>query len=319
MGYDKRQHSHRRDNRATTPPAATDNWAPSGAVTLSANTTVNSVIETADIHLGDHLLTINSGGVIFQTNNFWMQDTGGSVTTGLASGEFFIHTPNTSLGDTGFHCTIVDNGATPLELIKDGPGRARLDNSNTYTGGTIVNGGILEFEGGGGQFGTAANAAITVNAGAELDLNSSDALGYGNSHPLTVYGTVNKIQNSESETLFRPITLSGGTMTSNQTFTTGNNGAWNFFGGSISTAPSTTNYINGTATGFFSLRTNSCFFNLGANSSLIVNVPITQNTSASKTPLNVQGSGVMTLNAVNTFTGIANVTGGTLAWARRVR
>ncbi len=294
---------------ATTPPASTDNWAPSGSVTLSANTTVNSVIETADIHLAGFTLTIASGGVIFQSNNFWMQDAG-NVTSGLASGEFFVHTPNTGLGDTAFHCNIADNGATPVSLIKDGPGRLRLNNSNSFTGGVFLNSGILEFTGGGGGAGTIANSAITVNAGTELDLNTGDALGYTNNHPITISGTVAKL-NNQSETLNRPITLSGGTMTSTATFTTGNAGAWNFFGGSISTSPSTTNYINGTATGFFSLRNSNAYFNLGANSSLIINVPVTPYTGG--TPLNVRGSGVMTLNAANTFTGIANVTGGTLS------
>jgi autotransporter-associated beta strand protein len=293
----------------TTPPAATDNWAPSGGVTLSANTTVNSVIETADIHLGAHLLTINSGGIIFQTNNFWMQDTGGSVTTGQASGEFYVHAPDTTRTDTAFHVNIVDNGATPLVLIKDGPGRVRLTNSNSFTGGAFANGGILELNGGGGGAGTVANSAITVNA--ELDLNTGDALGFTNTHSITVYGTLKKI-NNQSETLNRPITLSGGTMTSTATFTTVN-GAWNFFGGSISTVPSTTNYLNGSATGFFSLRNPNAYFNLGANSSLIINTPITQNTNTANTPLNLRGSGVLTLNASNGFTGVAVVNGGTLA------
>ena len=38
---------------------------------------------------------------------------------------------------------IKDNGVTPTILIKDGPGCLNLQNFNTYSGGTIVNNGIL--------------------------------------------------------------------------------------------------------------------------------------------------------------------------------
>ena len=53
-------------------------------------------------------------------------------------------------------------------------------------------------------------------------------LGYNNNNPLTVYGLVVKV-NNQSETLWRPITLSGGTMTSSPAINFTDNGDLGLF------------------------------------------------------------------------------------------
>jgi len=118
----------------TTTLSPTANWT--GGSPLTTSTTVNSVIESGDIHLGSNQLTVGSGGIILQTTSFWMQDTGGSLTSGLASGELFVHSASSAGVDDQLYVAIVNNGATPLILVKDGPGTAYVTGANTYTGGT---------------------------------------------------------------------------------------------------------------------------------------------------------------------------------------
>ena len=150
--------------------SSTANWT---GGTLTASSTVNSVIETGDIKLGGFTLTVASGGIILQGANFWMQN-GGSLTSGLGSGELFVHSPNATLTDEELYVNIVNNGSTPLILEKDGPGLAYVTGANTYTGGTIINGGLLGISSNthaGGSLGS-VNAPLTINSGT-LSLGSN--------------------------------------------------------------------------------------------------------------------------------------------------
>ena len=192
--------------------------------------------------------------------------------------------------------TGVISGAGGLTEI--GGGNLTLTANDTFSGATTVSGGTLTITGNGGAVGVLPNTAITVAAGGTLVLNGQDVLGYNNTNLLTVYGTLDKVYN-QSETVYQPILLSGGTMTSSGTFGTPN-GAWDWFGGNISTAFGTTNFINGT--GNFSLRSAAAYLNLGAGSTLNISVPITQNTNSGGTPLNVEGAGTLILSGTNTYT-----------------
>ena len=199
----------------------------------------------------------------------------------------------------------------PGSLYQLGSGTTTLSANNTFTGTTTVSGGMLLLNNG-GTGGALTNSAITVGSGGELDLPASDALGWQVTNSLTVSGIVKKTAD-ESETITRPVTLSGGTMTSTGTFNNGS-GAWDWYGNgnaaTITTASGTTNFINGT--GGFSLRGASNYFNLGANSTLIISVPVIQNGNSSNTPLNLQGAGTLVLTAANTYTGATNISNGTL-------
>ncbi len=92
----------------------------------------------------------------------------GNLTAGNGSGSYdlVVHTYNTTaqnigIGITGanlalidsINANIVDNGANPVRLVKNGPGSLLLGGTaNTFTGGIVVNGGNLAF-----------NAATTFN------------------------------------------------------------------------------------------------------------------------------------------------------------
>jgi hypothetical protein len=205
---------------------STVNWINSdGNTTITAATQVNSFTSANDVTVSG-LLTVGSGGVILGNNaSKWFKNgTGGQLTTGLASGELFIHTANATSSDMRVWTPIVDNGSTPTILVKDGPGFLGLQPStnsdaasstNTYTGGSILNGGTVALNGtqplgtgtvqisggttlttfatgNGATSATVSNniavsgsAAFMVNTGGNLSLNGtltgSGSLTFGNS------------------------------------------------------------------------------------------------------------------------------------------
>ena len=183
--------------------AATQNWIsgdPTGGgnfiSTITNSTTIHSLVMQGDVIVAEGAkVTLGSGGLILRGISRWLIDqTGGnigsaSLMSGLPSGEFFIHTPN---GDTANNANgatggnwriwpaIKDNGATPLILIKDGPGCVSIQNTNTYTGGTWINNGILVA---GGADTTVNNAPYTLGSGT-VTINPRGTMEIG-------YGTVN--------------------------------------------------------------------------------------------------------------------------------
>jgi autotransporter-associated beta strand protein len=189
-------------------------------------------------------------------------------------------------------------------VIINGPGTLALGTSpNSYSGPTIVNGGILQINSSSAGNGFANNSVLTVNSGGELDLNTSDALGYAVNLPVTNYGIIKKLA-SQSETMFRPIYLSNGSLVT----TLANVEQFESFGGFIRTLPNTTNFVSGP--GRFGLRTATCYIFVDTNSILTYSVTIDQNTAGA--PLNKNGIGTLVLSGTNTFTGNTVVSNGTL-------
>ena len=224
-----------------------------------------------------------------------------SGSTTISAGSTLVIAPSGSLGSGKNYANVIAGGGG---LTYNGTGTQTLSGVNTYSGPTLVNSGILLLTSG-GSAGTVGNSAILVNNGAELDLNGSDVLGYSSGSAMTVYGTVKKIYN-QAETLYRPITLSGGTLTN--TLTTLQQ-AYELYGGYIATAANTTNAI--TRPGQFGLRTSTAYFTNAPGSVLNISAVIYPYTSGC--PLNKQGAGKMVLSAANTYSGNTVVGGGILA------
>ena len=160
--------------------AATQNWesaAPGNVITFSNSATINSLVMQGDVIVPDGTtLTLGSGGLIMKGISRWLIDqTGGALgsatlMSGAPTGEFFVHVPNGDTANNGadggnwrIWPILKDNGATPLVFIKDGPGCVGLQNTNTYTGGTLINNGILVA---GGVDTTTALASGTLGSGA---------------------------------------------------------------------------------------------------------------------------------------------------------
>jgi fibronectin-binding autotransporter adhesin len=313
----------------TTTAGAANNWAPSGNVTLASNTAANSLIEIHDILLNGHTLTIGSGGIIFQSNNFWMQNSTGTLTSGLASGELFVHTPNAGLTDTEIRVNITNNGSTAVSLIKDGPGNLIIQpqttssNLSTYTGNTIINGGTLTLSnnganapGGGGLLPGTPN--IYINAGGVLALNAPDVVGYtGGKEALTINsgGTVSNVASASRVTIQNLITMTGGVL--------GGTGA-----GDVDGLYSFNNAAAGiTATSDPSGNPSVISAKISAQNTTML-FTVNRGPAAPASDLNVTGAivpfgantygiiqggnGVMQLLGSNTYTGGTTISGGTL-------
>jgi fibronectin-binding autotransporter adhesin len=181
--------------------SATQNWQsgdPTSAgnfiTTITNTATLNSLVMMGDVNLNNGTntttLTLNSGGLILRGISRWMlAGTNSFLTTGNPTGELFIHAPYASSGlNWTIWPVIKDNGATPLILVKDGVDEAKLGNMNTYSGGTIVNAGILACtSGGSGGNGLAplgiispfGSGPITVRNGSQLQLGSNPGNAFG--------------------------------------------------------------------------------------------------------------------------------------------
>ena len=132
------------------------------AVTRGSQTSTKDIVvdslgiystSAATVALGTHLLTVNSGGIIFAgTTGTTAHVISGNLTAGAASG-YELDLWSTAAAQTStVSASILNNPAvdknTPanqgLIVVKSGPGEVKLTGSNSYTGGTRINGGDIE-------------------------------------------------------------------------------------------------------------------------------------------------------------------------------
>lgn len=187
---------------------------------------------TQNLALGATLqLTNLSGGQSFgssintvsgNTSNALVVDSQNTSGTNTLSGNIFLDSPLTlqqaaggSLAVTG----IVSNGSS---LTKTGAGVLTLSNTNTYTGGTVLNGGTLNINSAGaigntttGGLTISGNSTINAPAGA-ITLTAAKAIALN--ADLTFTGTNNLSFNGGAMTLgggagTRTVTTSAGTLT----------------------------------------------------------------------------------------------------------
>lgn len=127
-----------------------------------------------------------TGRLILEYNNTY---SGGTI---IASGTLQVGTGGSS-GDWGTG-DIINNGTFNInlssnrsldnqmsgtgQLVKDGTGRLILSTQKTYTGGTVVNNGILEIGKAGGGYMGIIRGSLTINQGGQAILTKGDSLGY---------------------------------------------------------------------------------------------------------------------------------------------
>jgi fibronectin-binding autotransporter adhesin len=175
--------------------------------TLTNSATVHSIVQQGDLQFNSGVtLTLGDGGLLMRgATSRWLLNVSGSpnsayLTSGASTGELFVDVPGGTDNNWTIWPIIEDNGATPVILVKNSAGLLKLGNMNTYTGGTIVNAGILCSTAGAEYgFGNAPTGiitpfgygTITVNNAAELQLgvNVGNAFGeYDYTNNLAING-----------------------------------------------------------------------------------------------------------------------------------
>jgi autotransporter-associated beta strand protein len=139
---------------------------PAPAAVIPAGTTTNTIkINNGfsfNIGLGGSL-SVETGGILVGQQSPGLS--GGTLTTGESNGELTLHSYG---GGTGLRIgsNIVNNGPTPLNLIKAGTGQVTLTANNSYTGTTYVGGGVLQIGNGwgGGATGSTGTGDIFLGA-----------------------------------------------------------------------------------------------------------------------------------------------------------
>ncbi|MEO5915759.1 MAG: autotransporter-associated beta strand repeat-containing protein [Luteolibacter sp.] len=196
-----------------------------------------------------------------------------------------------------------------------------LNKTNTYTGGTTVNQGVLDLTGGGGVNG-AIRGVATINTGATLRLSTGDATGYDATTRLSTIhlngGTLN-VNSTANQTLgSATINMTGASITgiagANLDFFAGAS-ALNSFGSS------TTSTISGTTLSPLRQGNTTFIVSQGTTASgidLDIQSVIKNSASgdAANAVLNIIGGGTVAFSGTNTITGSATkyitVSGGTL-------
>ncbi len=258
-------------------------------------------------------------------NNTW------NIGTTLAAAQSFVSSNSTltvsgPVTNAGYALTLDGTSAIAVSgvitgagaLVKNGTGTAALSVQNTYTGGTVINNGILNLTGGGGGSGTIRGTA-TVNSGGTLQFSTGDALGYnGGASALTTInltgGTLN-VSSTANETMgSATINLTGGAITGS---TSGN---LDFFGGGSalnSLAATNTATISGVA--LSPLRQGSTTFTVAAGttaSGIDLDISSILRTSpsgdATGAILTKAGNGTLRLSGVNTFGKPLTISAGTV-------
>ncbi len=327
---------------AATAANASQNWqSTSGTAGISATGTINSLKMTADFNIPNSVtLTVGSGGILMSGVQRWLLNNGagstggtGKLTSGMASGELFVHVANSTATNWTIWPAIIDNGATPTRFVKSGAGLLYLANANTFTGDLNINGGTLVANlNSNNTFNPVSSALgnpqiarnITIDTGGTLRFGVGDSLGGATSSVVSTLvinagGTVTN--NGSAFTTLGPVKLNGGTLTG----TGGSgNGAYQMYSlrGDVTVGGRTPSTISVTGAGN---TTNN--FHLGANTTfdvaevtgdaaadLIVSAVLMNQSggqSGAAGGLTKSGAGTMSLTSTSTYTGATTINAGT--------
>ena len=203
----------------------------------------------------------------------------------------------------------------------DGGNWTTLRQNNTYTGDTLVRGGVLQFYENGSLYnnGTAAGK-IYVNSGATLYFNRDNVFGNadtGSSSPVSITLNGGTINNGGVFNNLANLTMNGGNLNASG----GDASGWNAYelnnvtvGGSSASTITSNTLVNGNNDILLS-RAGTTTFNVGstgdATGDLKVSAKLTDGNGRVGS-LTKTGAGKMVLSAANTYTGETKVVVGTL-------
>lgn len=268
--------------------------------TYAGGTLVNggTLSISADAQLGDTSgpLTLNGGT---------LRTTAGIASTRAIALAASGGTVDVSAGQTTTFDGLVSGTGG---LVKTGAGSLTLSAANTFSGGTVINAGTL-IAAHNGEFSTfAAGSTVTVNSGGTLQVNGSDALGWGNGNAKLAVngGTVTTDGSAGQHTSLQTVTLTAGRLTD-----TGGNGQYFLNGPLVTNASATTATIdsarfelgNGWVPGTTSLTV--------ADGAAAIDLDIASNVIGSG-PLVKNGAGLLRLTGNNSYAGGTTLNAGTL-------
>jgi autotransporter-associated beta strand protein len=139
------------DVPATADFGAGNNVVTTAGMSFTSDITVNSLVITSSsnnyaLNVGGHRLQLNSGGLILNNNsasNFHLSN--GELTVGAPNSELIVYANSYPYHySSAIDLNIVDNGFSPVALVKSGAETLELSGVNTYSGGTYVAGGTLK-------------------------------------------------------------------------------------------------------------------------------------------------------------------------------
>ncbi|MCB1276476.1 autotransporter-associated beta strand repeat-containing protein [Prosthecobacter sp.] len=120
------------------------NLTSSTALGADSNTATVRFATGADLDLGTHTLTVDEGGILIPSAvSGAVSISNGTLTSGWSSGSGDLMLYNYGTGITTISAVISDN-AGKVNLVNAGSGTTVLAGSNTYTGETFLNGGVLQ-------------------------------------------------------------------------------------------------------------------------------------------------------------------------------
>ncbi len=282
------------------------------------------LLQAVNIATSSGTTTFNFNGGTLQAGASSTTFMNGLSTANVRNGGAIIDTNgnNITIGQALLHSSIGGDNAIDGGLTKSGgTGTLTLTANSTYTGGTTINAGTLQFTGSGSLYNNGANAgSVVVNNGGTLAFGRSDTFGNATTtSPVTV--TVNAgglVTSNGTYTTLPTLILNGGELRANG----GGNAGFPAYqlrsvtvgGSSVSsiTAPSGTFSI--ISIGQFA--NDNVTFNVAdatgdANVDLTVSAPL-QNGTGGNDGLIKSGAGTIQISAINTYTGGTTINGGTL-------
>lgn len=293
--------------------------------TINNATTGNNAYATNFFLTGGTMSSTGGGRYNFDANNGYGITTLASSTSSVISAPILIRTgtlvfnvaAGTVAGGADLAVTGVISQSGTNGITKNGNGVMSMGVASTYTGGTTINGGILDLVAGGGGTGVIRGTA-TVNTGTTLRLSTGDALGYNNGvavQTLNVVGGTVAVNSTVNQTFSNmSMTLTGGSVTGipGSNIDIFSNTATNT---AINSAASANPSIISVPT--LGLRQNDTIFTI-ADGAAAVDLRIDSvvtNGSANQGNHNLvkNGTGNLQFTAVNTFTGTTRVNNGTLS------